>query len=208
MQATTAECTGPGSMRCCSASPSPRRPGFVMMRANRPPESNQHEIEPEPERKPEPEPESVVPAPSRALPAPPRDVQEPAHEHEPRPRIRRGQASEAALPALPRGEGEGRPRAHHVRRLLQHRAGLAFRVRPDLHRRRLDHSRAAGVLRAYPPPRLRDHVPDHPYGASHPVERRGLAAAAGALGGARARAPLVPQGDGPRRHPAGGARVR
>ena len=115
---------------------------------------------------------------------------------------------EAALPALPRGEGQGRPRAHHVRRLVEHRAGLAFRVRPDLHRRRLDRSRAAGVLRAHPPPRLRDHVPDHPHGASHAVERRGLAAAAGASGGPGARAPLVPQGDGPRRHSAGGARVR
>ena len=92
-----------------------------------------------------------VPEPSPAVPSARRHVQKPAHEHEPRSGIRRGPPPEAALPALPRGEGEGRARPHHVRGLVEHRARLPVGVRPDLHRRRLDHSRTAGVLRAGAP---------------------------------------------------------
>ena len=114
---------------------------------------------------------------------------------------------EAALPALPRGEGEGRSRADDVRRLVERGAGLAVGVRPDLHRGRLDHPGAPGVLGAGAPARLRHHVPDHAHGAPHAVGRRGLAAAGRPVGGAGARAPVVPQGDGPQRHPAGGACV-
>ena len=149
-----------------------------------------------------------VPQSSPAVPTSPHDLQESRHEHQPCARIRRGPAPEAALSALPRGEGQGGARADHVRRVVEHRTGLAFRVRPDLHRRRLHHPRAPGVLRARAPPRLRHHVPDHAHGAPHAVERGGLAAARRAFGRARARAPFLPKGDGPQRHPAGGACVR
>ena len=149
-----------------------------------------------------------VPPPPRAVPASPPHVQEPAHEHEPRSGLRRRPAPEAPLPALSRGEGEGRARPHHVRGVVEHRPGLAVGVRPDLDRRRLDRPRAPRVLRARAPARVRDHVPDHPHGAPHALGRRGLAAPDRAVAGARARPPLVPQGDGPARHPAGGAGLR
>ena len=55
---------------------------------------------------------------------------------------------------------------------------------------------------------LRNHVPDYAHGAPYAVERGGLAATPRALGGARARASLVPEGNGPSRHPSGGACVR
>ena len=54
-----------------------------------------------------------------ALPAEAPRAQEPHHEHEPRLRARRRRHAERALPALPRGQGAGRARAHHVRRLVQ-----------------------------------------------------------------------------------------
>ena len=62
-----------------------------------------------------------------AAPAEAPDLQEPGDEHGARAGLCRGRPAAAALPALPRGEGQGRAGADHVRRLLQRRAGQPVR---------------------------------------------------------------------------------
>ena len=149
-----------------------------------------------------------VPRPLRAAHHRPPPAQEPDHEHVPRSGLRRGRHAQGSLSALPRGEGQGRARTLDVRRFLDDLDRLAAAVRADQPRRGSRHSVAAIVLRRRPPPRLRHDDPDHPYGTAHRLELARLAPDHRAVGGARARTPLVPQGHGPERHRTGHRRFR
>ena len=125
---------------------------------------------------------------------------QPHHEHQPRRHHRRGRAAQGALPALPRGEGQGRHRPHHVRRLLDGGARFELGRRPDRHVERRHHPRPAGLLVAHPRPWRRDHVPDL---ASRPARHLGrdeLAADRGAQRDPRAPPSRHPARDGPQRH--------
>ena len=147
----------------------------------------------------------------RPLPAPhhrPPPAEEPDHEHVSRPRLRRGRHAEGAVPALSRGEGQGRTRSVDVRRIVDDLDRLAAAVRADRPRRRPRHPVAAIVLGRTAPPWLRDDDPDHPHGAAHRLELARLAPDHRAVGGARARPSFVPEGHGRRRHRTGHRRLR
>ena len=117
--------------------------------------------------------------------------------------LRRGRQAEAALPALPRGEGEGRDRPVDVRRIDERRAGFAAGLRPAVRRRRRHHPVVPAAGRPDARPRRGDDGPAHPHGPPDGLGRRRLAA--DDLGVVRPRAgpPELPQGDGGERHPAG-----
>ena len=70
------------------------------------------------------------------------------------------------LPALPRGEGEGRHRPVDVRRLLEGGPRFAEDLPPARRRQRRHHPAPAAVQLSHPRARRRHHVPDH---ASRPA---------------------------------------
>ena len=113
----------------------------------------------------------------------------------PRAGLRGGRQAQAALPALPRGEGEGRHRPDDVRRVDQRRAGLAAGLRPAVRRRRRHHPVVPADGRPDARPRHGDHGPAHP-----PRPADGLATTAtGCRRSRRHRSASRPIGASPRR---------
>ena len=91
------------------------------------------------------------------------------HEHQPCLHAGRGRHAEGALPALPRGESEGRHRADHVWRILDGFSRFKLGRRPDLCVGRCDHPLSARIFARHSRPWRGDHVPDL---ASRPACRR------------------------------------
>ena len=116
--------------------------------------------------------------------------------------------AEAALPALPGGEGEGRHRAVDVRRVDQRRARFAADLRPAVRRRRRHHPVLPAAGRPDARPRRGDDDPADPPRPADGLGRRRLAADDLVVVGPRAGPSLVPEGDGAGRHPAGRLVVR
>ena len=99
-----------------------------------------------------------------AVPAQAPDAPQPDHEPGPRAGLRGGRQAEAALPAVPGGEGEGRDRPVDVRRLDERRARLAADLRPAVRRRRRHHPVVPAAGRPDARPRHGDDGPAHPLG--------------------------------------------
>ena len=128
---------------------------------------------------------------ARALPAQAPRLPQPDHEHQPRLRPRRGRDARGTLPGLPRGEGEGRDCAHHVRGLVQRFARLAVELSPAQRPRRSHRLALAALLEAHPRPRRPDHVPGEPPGRAGRAQRGRTARPHRPVSGARDPAPRL-----------------
>ena len=131
---------------------------------------------------------------SPALPAQAPDLAQPDHVDRPRAGLLRGRHAQGEVPALSRGESQGRHRADHDRRLGRGRRGLARGLRQPAGLQGRDRALAQGTDRRVSRARGRGHDPADPPGPAHRLEQGRLAAGAVALHGARAGPPVVSQG--------------